>query len=127
MKRRIILGSYALSAGYYDEYYLKAQKIRTIVRRYFDEAFKKFDILASPTMPVLPFRIGEKIENPLEIYTCDILTVPANLAGVPAISMPCGFVEGLPVGLQLTGPHFREDQLLRIGYTFEALQKNTSD
>lgn len=124
VKRRIILGSYALSAGYYDEYYLKAQKIRTIVRKYLDEAFKRFDVLASPTMPVLPFKIGEKVGNPLEIYTCDILTVPANLAGVPAISIPCGFVEGLPVGLQFIAPHFREDQLFRIAHTFEGLQKS---
>ena len=122
VKRRIILGTYALSAGYYEEYYLKAQKIRTIIRKRFERAFKKFDLLASPTMPVLPFLLGEKIHDPLEMYMCDIDTVPANLTGVPAISIPCGFYNGLPVGLQLTSPYFREDILLQASYASENLR-----
>ncbi|OYT44587.1 Asp-tRNA(Asn)/Glu-tRNA(Gln) amidotransferase GatCAB subunit A, partial [Candidatus Bathyarchaeota archaeon ex4484_40] len=119
VRRRIILGTYALSAGYYDQYYLKALKIRTLIRRDFEKAFKKFNLLAGPTMPVPPFRIGEKIQNPLELYMCDILTVPANLTGGPAVTVPCGFVDGLPVGLQLMGRPFREDLLLRAAKAYE--------
>ncbi len=119
VRRRIILGTYALSAGYYNRYYLKALKIRTLIRRDFEAAFKKFDVLVGPTMPTPPFKVGEKIQDPLALYMCDVLTVPANLAGLPAISVPCGFSGALPIGMQITAPPFREDLILRAGYTFE--------
>jgi len=123
VRRRIILGTFTLSSGYYNRYYLKALKVRTLIRMDFEKAFKRFDVLAAPTMPTPPFKLGEKIENPLELYMCDIDTVPANLAGLPSISIPCGFTtSGLPVGLQLIAPPFREDLLFRVAYTFE---KNT--
>jgi len=115
VRRRIILGTYALSAGYYNRYYLKALQVRTLIREDFEEAFKSCDILAGPTMPVLPFKLGEKVSDPLALYMCDILTVPANLVGCPAISVPCALVDGLPVGLQMMAPFFREDLLLRAG------------
>jgi len=119
VRRRIILGTYALSAGYYDQYYLKALKVRTLIRRDFEAAFKRFDVLVGPTMPLSPFDIGEKIEDPLTLYMCDILTVPANLTGCPAISIPCGFNDGLPIGLQIIGKPFDEGTLLQAAYTFE--------
>jgi len=119
VKRRIILGTFALSAGYYNRYYLKALKVRTIIKREFEDALKRYDILVGPTMPVPPFRIGEKIQDPLALYTCDILTVPVNLAGLPAISVPCGFIHGLPVGLQIIGRHFDEETILRVAYAYE--------
>jgi len=119
VRRRIILGTYALSAGYYNRYYLKALRIRTLIRRDFEAAFKNFDILVGPTMPTPPFKVGEKIQDPLALYMCDVLTVPANLAGLPAISVPCGFSGALPIGMQITAPPFREDLVLRVGYTFE--------
>ncbi|MEM2955280.1 MAG: Asp-tRNA(Asn)/Glu-tRNA(Gln) amidotransferase subunit GatA [Nitrososphaerales archaeon] len=119
VKRRIILGTFALSAGYYEEYYLKAQKIRTLIKRDFDIAFKKFDVLIGPTMPILPFKIGEKVQDPLEMYMCDVDSVPANLAGIPSISIPCGFSKGLPIGLQIMAPPFREDLLLRVAFSFQ--------
>jgi aspartyl-tRNA(Asn)/glutamyl-tRNA(Gln) amidotransferase subunit A len=123
VKRRIILGTYALSAGYYNKYYLKALKVRTLIRKNFEEAFKKFDVLVGPTMPFPPFIIGEKIEDPLALYMSDMDTVSANLAGLPAISVPCGFMNGLPVGLQIIAPPLREDLTLQAAYTFE---QNTS-
>lgn len=119
VRRRIILGTYALSAGYYDRYYLKALKVRTIIRQDFEKAFKKYDVLIGPTMPIPPFKIGEKIQDPLALYMCDIDTVPINLAGVPAISVPCGFVRDLPIGMQIMSPPFREELLLRLAHTFE--------
>jgi len=119
VRRRIILGTYALSTGYYDKYYLKALKIRTLIRRDFENAFKKFNVLIGPTMPVPPFKIGEKIQDPLALYMCDVDTVSANLAGLPAISVPCGFTDGLPVGMQITAPPLREDLMLHVAYTFE--------
>ncbi len=119
VRRRIILGTYALSAGYYEQYYLKALRVRTILRRDFDGAFKKFDLLIGPTMPMLPFNVGEKIEDPITLYACDILTVPANLIGWPALSIPCGFSNNLPVGLQLIGKPFCEDTILQAAYAFE--------
>jgi len=127
VKRRIILGTFALSAGYYDEYYLKAQKIRTLIKRDFEMAFKRFDVLIGPTMPILPFRIGEKVEDPLEMYMCDIDVVPANLAGIPSISIPCGFSMGLPIGLQIMAPPFREDLLLRVAFSFQKNFSNQKD
>lgn len=120
VKRRIILGAYVLSAGYYDRYYIKALKVRTLIKKEFMEVFKRFDALIGPSMPILPFRIGEKIEDPLELYMCDIDTVPVNLAGLPAISIPCGLVDDLPVGLQIIGSYFCEDTILRIAYNLEA-------
>jgi len=119
VRRRIILGTYALSAGYYNRYYLKALKVRTLIRRSFDEAFRKFDVLVGPTMPFPPFKIGERIEDPLALYMSDVDTVSANLAGLPAISVPCGFTEGLPVGMQILAPPLREDLVLQAAYTFE--------
>ena len=123
VKRRIMLGTYALSAGYYDQYYLKAQKVRALIKKEFEQIFKKVDLILGPTAPTPAFKIGEKTENPLEMYLSDIYTVTANIAGVPAISIPCGNVkiEGkeLPVGLQLAGKWFREKELLSTAYAFE--------
>jgi aspartyl-tRNA(Asn)/glutamyl-tRNA(Gln) amidotransferase subunit A len=119
VRRRIILGTYALSAGYYDQYYLKALKVRTVLRRDFEKAFRSFDVLVGPTMPLLPFNIGEKIGDPLTLYMCDILTVPANLTGYPAMSVPCGFNDGLPIGLQVIGKPFDEETILQVAYMYE--------
>ncbi|PVX24772.1 MAG: Asp-tRNA(Asn)/Glu-tRNA(Gln) amidotransferase GatCAB subunit A [Candidatus Bathyarchaeum sp.] len=119
VRRRIILGTYALSAGYYSKYYLKALKVRTLIRNNFKEAFKKFDVLIGPTMPFPPFKIGEKIQDPLALYMSDVDTVSANLAGLPAISVPCGFTNGLPIGMQIMAPPLREDLVLQAAYTFE--------
>jgi aspartyl-tRNA(Asn)/glutamyl-tRNA(Gln) amidotransferase subunit A len=120
VKRRIMLGTYVLSAGYYDAYYLKAQQVRTLIRRDYDEAFRNVDVVAMPTSPIPPFRIGEKVADPLQMYLADIFTVSANLAGLPAISLPCGFSSGhLPIGLQLTGRPFDESTLLRIADAYE--------
>ncbi|AFM40245.1 glutamyl-tRNA(Gln) and/or aspartyl-tRNA(Asn) amidotransferase, A subunit [Desulfosporosinus acidiphilus SJ4] len=118
VKRRIMLGTYALSSGYYDAYYLKAQKVRTLIKQDFDQAFEKFDVLLSPAAPTPAFKFGEK-SNPLAMYLSDITTVPINLAGIPAISVPAGFVNGLPIGMQLMGKHFNEGTLYRVAYTFE--------
>lgn len=120
VKRRILLGTYALSAGYYGRYYLKALKVRTLIKEDFLQAFKQVDLLASPTMPIPAFRIGERINDPLSLYKADIFTVPINLAGVPAISLPCGFAGQLPIGLQLIGPHFGEAAVLQAAQAFEA-------
>ncbi|PMQ02275.1 MAG: Asp-tRNA(Asn)/Glu-tRNA(Gln) amidotransferase GatCAB subunit A [Dictyoglomus sp. NZ13-RE01] len=121
VKRRIILGTYALSAGYYDAYYLKATKVRTLIRQEFESAFKKVDIIISPTSPTLPFKLGERLTDPLQMYLSDIMTIPVNLAGIPAISVPAGFKDNLPVGLQFMGPFFSEDKLLQISYAFQRL------
>ena len=119
VRRRIILGTYALSAGYFEQYYLKALRIRTLIRRDFEGAFKDVDVIIGPTMPLLPFDIGERIDDPLKLYMCDILTVPANLTGCPSASLPCGFRRGLPVGLQIIGKPFDEGTVLRAAYAFE--------
>ncbi len=120
VKRRIMLGTYVLSAGYYDAYYLKAQKVRTLLTRDFDEAFKKVDVIAAPTCPTPAFRLGEKINDPLAMYLADIYTVTANLAGIPGISVPCGENrEKLPIGLQLFGKHFDEATILRVAHAYE--------
>jgi len=119
VKRRILLGTYALSAGYHDKYYLKALKVRTLVKQDFDKALSKVDTLMAPTMPNPAFRIGEKIEDPLTLYLSDVNTCPINLAGVPSISVPCGFTDGLPIGLQIMGKPFDEPTVLRAAYTFE--------
>jgi aspartyl-tRNA(Asn)/glutamyl-tRNA(Gln) amidotransferase subunit A len=120
VKRRIMLGTYALSAGYYDAYYLKAQKVRTLLRQDFDEAFQKVDVIAAPTAPTPAFKLGEKVDDPLAMYLADIYTVTANLAGTPGISVPCGETrEGLPIGLQIFGRHFDEGKVLRVAHAFE--------
>jgi aspartyl-tRNA(Asn)/glutamyl-tRNA(Gln) amidotransferase subunit A len=118
-KRRIMLGTYALSAGYHEAYYGQAQKVRTVISREFKAAFEDFDILLSPTSPTVAFRIGEKAENPLAMYLSDVLTIPPNMAGLPGLSIPCGLSEGLPVGLQLIGPQFSENALFRTGHALE--------
>lgn len=119
VKRRIMLGTYALSAGYYDAYYLKAQKVRTLIKQDFEKAFGRFDVLISPTSPTVAFKIGEKTDDPISMYLSDIATIPVNLAGIPAISIPCGSVNGLPVGLQVIGKAFAEETLFRVAYTYE--------
>jgi len=120
VKRRILIGTYALSAGYLDAYYKKAQQVRTLIRRDFDDAFKKVDILLTPTAPTTAFGSGENIDNPMAMYLSDLLTIPANLAGLPAISLPCGFDKsGLPIGLQLIGNVFDEGKLLQVASQFE--------
>ncbi|AEF94579.1 Glutamyl-tRNA(Gln) amidotransferase subunit A [Desulfotomaculum nigrificans CO-1-SRB] len=119
VKRRIMLGTYSLSAGYYDAYYLKALKVRTLIKRDFDRAFEQYDLLLSPTSPSTAFKVGEMVNDPLQMYLQDVCTIPVNLAGIPAISIPCGLVNGLPVGLQLMGKAFDEGTLLRVAYTFE--------
>ncbi len=118
-KRRIMLGTYALSSGYYDAYYLKAAKVRQLIFEDFQNAFEKVDFIIGPTSPILPFKFGERVDNPLQMYLADLFTVPQNLAGVPAISVPGGFSEGLPVGLQITANHFEEEKLLQAAYAFE--------
>ncbi len=119
VKRRILLGTYALSAGYHDKYYLKALKVRTLIKQDFERAFRDVDVLIAPTMPYPAFRLGEKIDDPLSLYLADVDTVPINLAGVPSISVPCGFSEGLPIGMQIIGKHFDEASVLRTAYLFE--------
>jgi len=119
VKRRIMLGTYALSAGYYDAWYLKAQKVRTLIRREFDAVFEKYDALITPTSPTVPFKIGEKTDDPLAMYLSDVCTLPINIAGVPGISIPAGFVDGLPIGMQIIGKHFREETLLKVAYAYE--------
>ncbi|HZD59206.1 MAG TPA: Asp-tRNA(Asn)/Glu-tRNA(Gln) amidotransferase subunit GatA [Anaerolineae bacterium] len=119
VKRRIMLGTYALSAGYYEAYYGQAQKVRTLIIRDFNKAFEEFDVLVSPTSPTVAFKIGERIDNPLQMYLSDICTIPVNLAGIPAISVPCGTVDGLPVGLHIMGKALGEEMLLRVAYSFE--------
>ncbi len=118
-KRRVMLGTYALSAGYYDAYYGKALKVRTLIRRDFDAAFTKYDALISPTSPCVAFKMGEKTEDPLQMYLSDVCTVPANLAGLPAVSLPCGLSEGMPVGLQVIAPALEESRMLKIADAFE--------
>ncbi|HID19492.1 MAG TPA: Asp-tRNA(Asn)/Glu-tRNA(Gln) amidotransferase subunit GatA [Methanophagales archaeon] len=119
VKRRIILGTYALSAGYYGRYYLKALKVRTLIKNEFEDALKTHDILAMPTMPFVAFKLGERIKDPLSLYLADVNTVPINLAGVPSISIPCGFSYGLPIGLQLVSGHFEEDKILKAALFFD--------
>ncbi|UCG10351.1 MAG: Asp-tRNA(Asn)/Glu-tRNA(Gln) amidotransferase subunit GatA [Dehalococcoidia bacterium] len=119
VKRRIMLGTYALSAGYYDAWYLKAQKVRTLIRREFDRLFEKFDALVTPTSPTTPFKIGEKTDDPLQMYLSDVCTIPVNIAGLPAISIPAGFADGLPIGMQIIGKPFSEETILKIAYAYE--------
>ena len=120
VKRRIMLGTYALSSGYYDAYYKKAQQVRTLIKQDFDSAFKIADVIATPTSPTPAFKVGEKAVDPLQMYLSDIFTISVNLSGAPAISIPCGFTnDNLPVGLQLIGRHFDEESLLKVGYAYE--------
>jgi len=120
VKRRIMLGTYVLSAGYYDAYYRKAQQVRTLIKEDFDRAFEEYDALLTPTSPTPAFMIGEKVKDPLQMYLSDIFTIPVNLAGIPGISIPCGFSGGgLPIGLQIIGKHFDEEKILRVAYTYE--------
>ncbi|MGL6282235.1 MAG: amidase family protein, partial [Microcoleaceae cyanobacterium] len=120
VKRRIMIGTYTLSAGYYDAYYLKAQKVRTLIKEDFDRAFAQVDILACPTAPTTAFRVGEKTDDPLSMYLGDLMTIPVNLAGLPAISLPCGFdPQGLPIGLQLIGNVLKEPLLLQVASAYE--------
>ena len=119
VKQRIMIGTYALSAGYYDAFYLKAQQTRTLIKRDFDRAFEKYDAVIAPTAPTVAFKIGNKSGDPLAMKLSDVLTIPANLAGIPAISVPCGFSEGLPIGLQIMAPAFAEETLLRLAYAYE--------
>ena len=120
VKRRIMLGTYALSSGYYDAYYLKAQKVRTLIKEDFDKAFRKYDILVTPTSPTPAFKLKEKVADPLTMYLSDIYTIPINLAGIPAISLNCEYNKNnLPLGLQIIGKPFDEETILRAAYNFE--------
>jgi aspartyl-tRNA(Asn)/glutamyl-tRNA(Gln) amidotransferase subunit A len=120
VKRRIMLGTYALSAGYYDAYYGKAQQVRTLIKRDFDQAFQQVDVIAAPVAPTTAFRIGENVNDPIKMYLEDVFTIPASLAGIPGLSVPCGFDDNhLPIGLQLIGPAFCEDVVLRAGHAYE--------
>ena len=119
VKRRIMLGTYALSTGYYDAYYLKAQKVRTLIKQDFDRAFERVDVIVGPTSPSVAFKIGEKVDDPLQMYLADVFTLSQALAGIPAISIPCGFADGLPVGLQIAARAFDEARMLRVAYAYE--------
>jgi len=119
VKRRIMLGTYALSAGYYDAYYLKAQKVRTLIHREFEEAFKKYDVLVTPTAPTVAFPVGAKVDDPFAMYLNDIYTLPSAVAGLPAISVPCGFSDGLPVGMHIIGNFWDEGRILQVAYAYE--------
>jgi len=119
VKRRIMLGTYALSSGYYDAYYVKAQKVRTLLKRDFDEAFEKVDVIVTPTSPTVAFGIGERTTDPIQMYLSDIFTIPANMAGIPGIAVPCGFSDGLPVSLQFMGRAFDESGVLRVAHVYE--------
>lgn len=119
VKRRIMLGTFALSSGYYDAYYKKAQKVRTLIKKDFEDVFEKYDVIIGPTTPTPAFKIGENVKDPLTMYANDILTIPVNLAGVPGISVPCGLSNGLPLGLQIIGKHFDESTIYRVAHAFE--------
>ena len=119
VKRRIMLGTYALSSGYYDAYYIKAQQVRTLIRREFDQVFQQVDALVTPTSPMVAFPLGEKTADPLQMYLVDVYTLPVNIAGLPGLSVPCGFSQGLPVGMQLIGPAWSEEILLQIAHSYQ--------
>jgi aspartyl-tRNA(Asn)/glutamyl-tRNA(Gln) amidotransferase subunit A len=124
VKRRIMLGTYALSAGYYDAYYLKAQQVRTLIKQDFEQAFQQVDVIASPVAPTTAFRIGEKADDPLQMYLSDVFTITLNLAGMCGVSVPCGFDgEGLPIGLQIMGPHLGEESILRAAHAYEQISE----
>jgi aspartyl-tRNA(Asn)/glutamyl-tRNA(Gln) amidotransferase subunit A len=119
VKRRIMLGTFALSAGYYDAFYLKAQKVRTLIREDFDRAFQEVDVVVGPTSPTTAFKIGERVNDPLQMYMSDVFTLSCNLAGISGLSLPCGFADGLPIGLQIQGPAFKEESVIRVAYAYE--------
>jgi aspartyl-tRNA(Asn)/glutamyl-tRNA(Gln) amidotransferase subunit A len=120
VKRRIMLGTFALSSGYYDAYYKKAQQVRTLIKNDFEKVFADYDVIIGPTTPTPAFKVGDKVDDPMTMYANDILTIPVNLAGVPGISVPCGFSsEGLPIGLQIIGKHFDEGTVYRAAHAFE--------
>ena len=119
VKRRILIGTYALSAGYYDAYYKKAQQVRTLIRREFHDAFQKFDVIATPTSPTVAFELGEKTQDPFQMYLSDVCTIPVNIAGLPGISVPCGLSEGLPVGLQILAPQLGDRTALQVAHAYE--------
>jgi aspartyl-tRNA(Asn)/glutamyl-tRNA(Gln) amidotransferase subunit A len=120
VKRRIMIGTYVLSAGYYDAYYGKAQQVRTLIKHDFDQAFEKVDVIATPTTPTTAFKFGQNTDDPLQMYLADVFTLPASLAGICGLNVPCGFDNnGLPIGLQLLGPAFREEVILRAGHAYE--------
>ncbi len=119
VKRRIMLGTYALSSGYYDAYYVKAQKVRTLIKRDFDEAFEKVDVIVTPTSPTVAFAVGERTTDPIQMYLSDIFTIPANMAGIPGVAVPCGFSDGMPVSLQFMGRAFDEPTVLRVAHVYE--------
>ena len=119
VKRRMILGTYALSAGYYDAYYVKAQKVRTLIKAEFDAAFAKCDVIVTPTSPTVAFKIGQKVDDPLAMYLNDVFTLPGNIAGIPGISIPCGLSEGLPVGLQIMANSYQEATMFRVAAAYE--------
>jgi aspartyl-tRNA(Asn)/glutamyl-tRNA(Gln) amidotransferase subunit A len=121
VKRRIMLGTYALSAGYYDAYYKKAQQVRTLIARDYGQAFESVDVLVGPTSPTVAFNIGAKVDDPLAMYLNDVYTVPGNLAGIPGVSIPCGFASGLPIGLQILGKHFDETSVLRVAHAYQGV------
>lgn len=122
VKRRIMLGTYALSSGYYDAYYVKAQKVRTLIKQDFDQAFESVDVIVAPTSPTTAFRIGERVDDPYQMYLADVFTIPANMAGIPGISIPCGFSNDLPVGFQFLGRSFDESTLLSVAHAYERSQ-----
>jgi len=122
-KRRIMLGTFTLSVGYYDAYYKKAMKVRTLILKDFEQAFKEVDAIIAPVSPTMPWKLGEKMNDPLAMYLSDVFAAPINLAGIPGLSIPIGFIDGLPVGMQILGPHFSEDLLFRIGYAYEIAHK----
>ena len=122
VKRRIMLGTFALSSGYFDEYYIKAQKVRSLITNDFKKIFSKFDAIVGPTMPTLPFKLGEKLTDPLSMYMSDVDTVSANLAGIPSISVPCGYSDKLPIGIQIMSSHFNEKTILNIGHKIEQIR-----
>jgi len=124
VKRRIMIGTYALSAGYYDAYYLKAQKVRTLIKQDFEAAFEKVDVLVSPTSPTTAFKLGAKLADPLSMYLDDLMTIPVNMAGLPGLSLPCGMdSSGMPIGLQIIGNVLREDQVFHAAYAYEQATK----
>jgi aspartyl-tRNA(Asn)/glutamyl-tRNA(Gln) amidotransferase subunit A len=114
-----MLGTYALSAGYYDAYYLKALKVRTLITQEFRDAFEKYDALITPTSPTTPFKIGEKVDDPVQMYLSDVCTLPINIAGLPAVSIPCGFANDMPIGMQIIGKHFNEQTIFNLGFAYQ--------
>jgi len=124
VKRRMILGTYALSAGYYDAYYVKAQKVRTLIKQEFDRVFEKVDAIVTPTSPTVAFKIGQKVNDPLSMYLNDIFTLPVNISGLPGISLPCGLSDGLPVGLQVIANSYQEATMFRVAAAYERATKH---